>query len=193
MKLFKVALLINTVLLIGCVTTEIPQAEKETRFSTTVQISEYNDIYSKYMYKPTFGSIKRYKNEDSYNLSAIKYDNNPLGISVGASNIGFFEIAIEKFERWNKQAIENGDLFEKTLIQYKPFEHSESEYHLIFHSGSLRKNFMDVEYCYTLAFDKVNCVTYATLDAENVNNLKIELQMFKDGKLKIKDIDNNYN
>jgi hypothetical protein len=175
-KALGIGIGIAAILLAGCLSTP----NNTTRFTTAVQISEYNSIASRYMYQPTFGTIEHFKGYDVYDLSAERYGTGYLSIRITPENIEYFEQALEKYQKWEEIAVNNEDLIDKGLVEFDSWK-------LNFYSGNKNTHYFQVQYC------SGTCFTMASLDHDNAEKLSIELNKFKKGQLNKTNTEDKYN
>lgn len=162
--------------------------KKETRFTTSVNISEYNSIANQYMHKPTFGTIQHFNEYDAYYIKASRYGQGYLGIYITPDNLTSYQTALTKYLKWNEIALNNNDLVDKTIVS---FEQSLTTWKLVFFSGSEKSHYFTVQACTDGLIE--TCTTMATLDSLNVKRLLSELDRFKQGTLLKIDTGSKYN
>jgi hypothetical protein len=161
---------------------------KETRFTTSVTISEYNNLASEYMHKPTFGTIQHFDDYDAYYLRADRYGQGYLGIYITPENIEHYETALNKYLKWNDIALESKDLIDKTIVS---FNQTMTTWKLNFFSGNEHSHYFNVLACSDGLIE--TCTTMATLDSSNVRNLITELDKFKANSLSKQHAEDKYN
>lgn len=176
-----------TTLMLGCSSINMPEQPEKIRFTTKVKISEYNDISSEYMYRPTFGSIligKDHLGKDytAYNVSADKYGSGILYVTVTYESVENYNKSIEKYFKWNEIALKDKDLITKEIMRWNYNETSPVYTKVTFHSANEKNNYFIIDSCYPGSYGE-ECLNLANLDFNNVKILSEELDMFKSGSL----------
>lgn len=180
----RALLLLFIFIISGCVSTP----EEESRFRTTVQISEFNSLSSKYVYKPTFGTIYKRDGELEYFIQANRFGSGILWIHVKKSEVQKYLGYINTYLKWNKIAKRDGDLLDKDID--KLGLESGQDLVVSFHSGNKEQHYLTFEGCSPIVD---YCIYLAGLDESNVKKLQQELERFNSGELSINNIGNKYN
>ena len=196
-------------LLAGCVTTYEITEEQETRFETKVNIREYNKLLSDYKIKPTFSSIISYPNGEypeglfySADGYGVNYDGDigvtdvKLGFAVYKYDSDSFIKAIDKFLKWDTQALEASDSFTKLILETKGKDKSGIKVfnRFGFHSGNQYVNYFTIKVCvHSNMLNKTSCSHRGNLDKVSALALKQEINMFVSGDIKQEDTASKYN
>lgn len=202
-------LILTWIFLSGCVS--IPEiATKETRFVTKVYLSEFNDVASQYIPKPTFATLISYPNgegpdslsyiADAYGSSYNQYigvTKNKIGFHVQHTKALEFVSSINKFLEWSKTATQNGDAFTKDIADI--YYDAESVggisvyYKLTFHSGNQEQHYLLVKSCSYSRMTNEICYGNTALTPESSLELKSEINKFLAGEIVQRDIASKYN
>ncbi|MFT6585328.1 MAG: hypothetical protein ACJAUY_001613 [Cognaticolwellia sp.] len=187
MKAVITALMMVT--LTGCAMTAADINLQEARVETNVGIAEYNSIASKYLNKPTFAKVMRMNTlkgdtivyrADAYDSNCNKYgcSQSTLEFKVNERDLPAVFTAIDKYEAWNKQAIEKEDSITKKIITFESSYNTSIDYEYSFHSGNSTNHFLVIKTC-----SFAGCADSGVyLNDKSVTQLKTELIKFKSGE-----------
>ena len=162
--------------------------ENERRINTTLEVSNYNSIASKYLKTPT--------NVISLKMGGVE----SLGIEPKRGASIFFSIEhvdeylamIAKYIEWQKQATENGDAFSKEIGDVKsPMKGIRVRFG--FYSGNATNHYLTILNCVTLfgscSDDGESPQFY---DLESAHVLIGLLSKMKTGEIKPEDVSEKY-
>lgn len=198
MKAVIVALMMIT--LAGCAMTAADINLRESRVETNVGIAEYNSIASKFLNKPTFAKVMRMNTlkGDTIVYSADAYDSHcnqygctqsTLEFKVNERDLPNVFAAIDKYQTWNKQAIERKDTITKKIITFESSYNTTIDYEYSFHSGNSTNHFLVIKTC-----SFAGCADGGVyLNDKSVTQLKAELTKFKLGEFSNFNKEANYN
>ncbi len=198
MKAVITALMMAT--LTGCVTTAADINLQETRVETNVGIAEYNSVASQYLDKPTFAKVMRMNtlegdtivySADAYGSTCSKYGctKSTLEFKVNERDLPDVFAAIDKYQAWNKQAIEREDTITKNIVTFESSYNTTIDYEYSFHSGNSTNHFLVIKTC-----SFVGCPDSGVyLNDKSVSQLKAELTKFKSGEFSNFNKEANYN
>lgn len=176
---------LGVVLLAACTT-----MGAETRIASALQASEFNDVGSQYMARPTFVSIQEFSDGDaSLKVEMDEYGSgyNPLlGVNTphvtyfGKKYVAGYLPLIDKYLEWETLASQRGDLTERTIGETKTRAGGgEMDLRFRFFSSGQSNHILIIEQC---AFG--TCVDKALhLNRPNAVILRSLLVDFASGKI----------
>lgn len=170
---------LSAIVLVGCGTS--------VRIPTSVNMSEYNSVASKYMARPTFAEVQTYGDDVRLVLYADAYGNNVYTLYLAKAYADSYIQLIDKYLRWEEKASSKGHMFEKEIgvadlwagvqKRFSFYSANQHSHYLVINSISLGGQLDDNIY-------------FAKKDAEELRKLLIN---FKNGTLDTSDVSNEYN
>ena len=208
MKSWKVFWIFLSVFLLGCkMTPDIPEY-LETRFDIPIELSEFNSVAGHYFEKPAFVSLITYpKNEfpetlvikaDGYGSSYNQFTGvtkNQLFVSFRKDEAQFTIDAIDKYLKWQEQALKAGDMFTKEIATSPAFDtgYGTSNYNKFkFYSGNKINHYLIFSFCSMSSLVGELCTDTAAMKKENAIKLREIAKKYKSGELKKEDVAAKY-
>lgn len=181
-----IAAIVSTTVLTACTT-----IASETRISTRVAASEYNDVASRYMERPTFASIQSLS--DGQDVLRLEMDSYGSGINPTTGFAANYTLPfdkrfgadylalIDKYVEWERLARERGDLIDREIGSAPTWSSLGGTGSLKFSifSSSANAQMLVVSYCVS-----VGCSDQAfTFSRVNALELRKLLADFTDGRI----------
>lgn len=189
MNLLKPLIMMGIVFAITPISVQAAWREDERRLSTTLQVSSYNRIASRYL-------------ETATRVIALKMgEKETIGVEPSRATSVYFSVdhvdeylqAIEKYVAWQEQATKEKDAFTKQIADVKnPMPGTRNRFG--FHSGNAEQHYMTVETCVMLfrtckTSDSEPIQLYSL---ENAKELALLLQQLKAGEIKPENVADKY-
>ena len=174
--------------------------QQQTSISTPLRASQYNDVASQYLERPTFVSLETMS--DGANVLRVTMDE--YGYGAGAStgqNVALkYAVAfdsrhveqylafIAKYEEWENMASMRGDMIEKDIGEAQTWANMGSgKLRFSIFSGNEDSHYLVIGFCLTA------CVSEKLMfDRDDVAHLRRVLENLKAGRLKQLDVDAVY-
>ena len=179
----------------GCTT-----VAQETRISTPLSASEYNDIAARYMERPTFATVQAMTDgQEVLRLEMDTYGRNvdpttgiekPYTMVFDKRFVGEYLTLIDKYLEWEKLALERSDLIEKDLGSASTWSGlgGTGRLDFSFYSASASNHVLTIEYCAV-----GTCINPFNFTHPNVVELRKLLENFSAGRVGQADVDGIYN
>lgn len=161
---------------------------EEKRLSTKMKVSDFNQVSSEYMERPTFVSLRKLSSNEAIFIDYTPYGVKATGIFIPKKSVDDALIHIAKYKQWNEQAKTNGDSFEKDIGKIPSAAGIGALFS--FYSGNAKNHYLIISSC---ALGMCTKDTKMFFDEKNVNELELLLTKFKNGELVLEDVSKKYN